>query len=278
MLVVVGKNSFLAKKFCTFLIDKINYIAINHQDIHKINNLKGISAVINFALHPEIITHEYSEKNDIDSQILKILKYTDIHYTMISSRLVYGHNYQWNSNENDPTSGINTYGVNKVIIEKSLLSIRSNNLLILRVGSIMGPDISDDLNRARLSTYLLKQLILNGSITLSISGTTKKDIISLNYFNICLLSLIKEKVTGIFNLGAGQSVTVRDISEWLLEGYSNGYSMGQLNDTSTYIENEYQLNCERVSELLKVKFDIQELKAYCIRLGKLIYLDQIKRL
>jgi len=276
MLVVVGKNSFLAKNFCKFLEKKINYISITHQEIHKLKSVKEISAVINFSVDPKINTNDYREINDVDSEILKILTNTDIHYTMISSRLVYSSNYQWNSCENDPCSGLNTYGKNKSIIEKSLLSIRSNNLLILRVGSIMGFDISADLNRARLSSFLLKQLIQNGTISLSISGLTKKDIITLDYFNKSLFSLINKKISGVFNLGSGHSVTVNDISEWLLKGYISGEPGILLANTNTWINNEYQLNCEKVSAVLKTTFDTQELEAYCIMLGRLVYKERIK--
>jgi UDP-glucose 4-epimerase len=270
MILVVGKNSFISKKFLESFDQSLVY-CFSHLDIELINNLSDIDCVINFAFSPQLYFYDYLLDFDIDHKLAIFAAKRGIHYVMISSRRVYKKTAQWDANEYSPATGLDIYGQNKILIEKNLENILGQNLTILRPGNILGFEIQPD--RLRFGAYMLNQLLHSNEIRLSISPHVRRDIISVDFFCDVLKEVIKKKPKGVINVGAEQAVKVGQIASWILEGFGRG----KLIVNSSEIIDEFQLDSSKLKSELGLSYSITRVANFSKLLGNKLNEEFIAR-
>jgi hypothetical protein len=114
---VVARSSFLARKFRARNPD-IAIRAVGH-DENDLSAFRNADTLVNFSFAPELHRDPCSAALDVDRRIAAAIG-RDSHYVMISSRRVYAAGSQWNAREDQPAHGIDTYGANKVRVERVL--------------------------------------------------------------------------------------------------------------------------------------------------------------
>lgn len=260
MVLVVGKNSFIAREFLS-MMDPGMFRDISHRQLtHEV--LKGINCIINFAFAPEMHRDPYQEGLDIDLQLAKaIIDLPHIHYVMISSRKVYAASCQWNANEEDLVDGLDNYGKNKLRIERKLTELLGSRLTILRPGNVFGYEI--DSSRNRFGSYLLRQLAENKCIRLTVSPAVRRDIVPVDYFCEVLDAVVRGKPTGIFNVGSGSSQEIGKIASWLIEGYGEGKMVIE----NPSVTDEFQLDVAKLHGQLGFSCNTERIANFTRNLG-----------
>jgi UDP-glucose 4-epimerase len=266
VLLVVGKNSFIAKEF--LLRSRcIEYRAIGHLDADNPDFYRDVTCVVNFSFSPYLYQKRYIENHDIDLRIARHCVNLGIHYVMLSSRKVYQSEIQWDAHEDLSITGSGTYGTNKLSIESKLRTLIPDKLTILRPGNILGYE----LERARTSfgSFLLHQLAVTGNIRLTISPLVRRNILSVESFCQILEAVVVKRPVGIFNVGSSEPVEVGKVASWMLEGFGSG----DLSTSGSQIVDEFNLNVDRLTSVIGLKYDSVELENYAQALGRRLKMD-----
>lgn len=254
MILVVGKNSFLAKEF----IGKakgISLRAISHAEIDNLEVFQDVTCIVNFSFSPVLCLQHYDRELDVDGRLAHIASGEGIHYVMLSTRKVYQEAIQWGAREDAHATGSSIYSKNKLRIEEDLTSALGSRLTILRPGNVFGYERQPE--RIRFGAYLLNQLADTGAIRLTVSPFVRRDVVPVDYFCEVLREVVLRKPEGVINIGAGESVEIGRIALWLIEGFGSGrliveapveYDEFQLN--TERLKSEFGLNCgrERVAD------------------------------
>ncbi len=245
MILVVGKNSFLAKEFIGKTKD-MSLRAISHAEIDNLEVFQGITCIVNFSFSPLLYLRNYDRKLDVDARLARIASDQDIHYVMLSTRKVYQETIQWGASEDAHVTGSSIYGKNKVRIEEDLTNTLGSRLTILRPGNVFGYERQPE--RIRFGAYLLNQLADTGVIRLTVSPFTRRDVIPVDYFCEVVREVVLRKPGGVINIGAGESLEIGRIALWIIEGFGSG----RLIVEAPVRFDEFQLEIER----LKSEFDL----------------------
>jgi dTDP-4-dehydrorhamnose reductase/UDP-glucose 4-epimerase len=270
MILVVGKNSFISKEFLANYDQSLIY-SISHTDIEKIKDLSNIDCVVNFAYSPNLYINTYTPEIDIDQKLAIFAAERGIHYVMISSRRVYKKSEQWGANEDSCATGLDVYGKNKILIEKNLERLLEPKLTILRPGNILG--FETQYGRMRFGAYMLNQLLNTDVIRLSVSPYIRKDIIGVDFFCDVLMEVVKNKPSGVINVGAEKSIEIGQIALWILEGYGRG----KLITNSSEIVDEFQLDSSKLKLVLGLSCSINRVAEFSKNLGKKLNEEYIER-
>ena len=260
MIVVVGKTSFIAREFLATQ-DRAYTTAVGHAELGKIKDIPNITCIINFAFAPELYNGIYHPELDIDKKLAVFAAARGIHYVMMSSRKVYNAECQWGAREDALVAGQDSYGKNKILIEQELVQLLGSKLTILRPGNVLG--FERQLGRTRFGAYMLNQLADKNEIKLTISPLVRRDIVPVDYFCEVLGQVVKQKTSGVINVGAGQAVAVGQIARSILEGFGRG----QLIADSTKITDEFQLDSERLASELGLTCGVERVVKFSKSLG-----------
>lgn len=246
MILIVGKNSFLAREFLSRSMG-VPMRAISHDEAWCVDAYEGVSCLINCAFDPLIHSCEYNSSSCFDLRLGEVALARGMHYVMLSSRKVYHNKLLWRAREDSPVMGADTYGYNKLQIESALKDLLGNQLTILRPGNVFGYE--REANRIRFGAFLLNQLANTGDIRLTVSPFVRRDIVPVDYFCEVLRKVALAMPGGIFNVGAGESIEIGRIGLWLIEGFGSG----RLIVESTEEIDEFELDSGR----LKAEFGMQ---------------------
>lgn len=261
---IIGKNSFIAKYFIRTCIDnKINYDVCSHSDIPK--KFDGFTWVINFTINPKFFTDKHSDAIDQDILIAKkVSKFQNLKYVMISSRMVYDSNNSLIPMLEDfkTKRKLNTiYGSNKVLSEKYCKSIISfDNLLIIRGSNIFGYEYG----RKSFTGTALNRLACESQILLDISKKTKRDFIPVNYFSDCLLKLMLKKCNGLYNISSGLGITLEDFCNAIIKGYGGG---GIVTIVGAKIKDQFILDNQKLLSVVSYNIDKNYILQYATNIG-----------
>jgi nucleoside-diphosphate-sugar epimerase len=266
-ILVVGKNSFIANFFKIasrsngFIVD-----TCSHKNLPK--SLTSYNWVVNFSLNPKMFSEKYSKSIDQDYIISKSLKdKSKTKFVMISSRAVYPcSNSTLPLSELDPLEIKNQkqYGINKIQSESSVSSnLNSNNFLILRASNIFGLEK----DRHTFMGIAQKNLVENNEILLDIHEETIKDFIPVSYFCEYLIRLIQNNANGIYNVGSGESITVKEICYEMIEGYGSG--LLKIHPDSE-IKDQFILNVSKLKKTTGLVITKIKILEYAHMVGKLL--------
>ena len=265
-ILVIGRSSILAKGFVAQNPDLL-IRQVGHDDIDEPGLFDGVKVLINFAFAPEFYLQPYTRLYDIDLRIAERIAHHSIHYIMISSRKVYSPEAQWNAAEISMTSGMDVYGRNKVEIESALNRILGSSLTVLRPGNIIGFERVS--GRQRFGSFLLNQLAEKGSIELNISPNTRRDIVPLDYFSKILRFFCQHNMPGVFNIGAGESCSVGEVANWIIQGFGRG----GVNVTSSIEVDNFQLNSSKLIKLTNLVYGREAVEDYCKSIGHQMFIE-----
>ena len=137
-LLIVGKNSFVAKNIYNYLKKSYKIKKIDYSSFKKLTKkeLENFNYLINCSLSGKYVNYKYSELNDIDFKIAKKISKTTLKMVFISSRKVYKSNI--NLKETSLLKPKDYYSKNKLITEKKLTKLLNKKVLILRITNLVG--------------------------------------------------------------------------------------------------------------------------------------------
>lgn len=211
---IIGKTSFIGNELSKFK----NYDIAAYKDLHHID-FSQYDSVINCALNPVFKTQVYDEKIDVDFEVARKAYENGCHYTMISTRKVYGSSTELKTyTEESPTKPFDFYSENKLICENKIRNEFGDNSVIVRGSNLFG----FELGRQSFMGFCMDQLKHSEKIIFSIGEHTKRDFIDI-HTSCCLFDKIsKRKLTGLYNLSSNYGLEIGKIAKHLIKGYGKG--------------------------------------------------------
>ena len=248
-ILVIGKNSFIAKKYLQYSNLKKKITIISRKEIKNID-FKKFTHLINFSYDPKIKNQNYYKTNLIDKKICSLIDNENLIYIYPSSRAVLKIN-----------KSRQYYGKNKLIIENVIKKFRKKKYLILRISNAL--DFNVEGSNLFIS-QLLNSLKKNNLIKLDLHKKTYKDFIPLYFFSRCLDSLIEQGKTGTFNASSGIKITVDELSKAIIKGFGNGKII--------YLDKLYRdsflLSNLKIKKTTNLSISKKEILDYCYLIGK----------
>jgi dTDP-4-dehydrorhamnose reductase/UDP-glucose 4-epimerase len=239
--VVVGRSSLLAREFAARHADQVLRV-IGHAQAGDAASYEGARSVVNFAFAPGLETQPYQAALDLDLRIAAQAAARGLHFVMVSSRRVYAADAQWNAKESQPAPGMDAYGRNKARIENELRARLGERLTILRAANVFAYE--PVAARQRFGAFLQHQLATQGRIRLSVAPDARRDLVPVEFFCDVVQAAARQRLPGVFNVGAGRATRIGDAARWLIEGYGRG----DLGGEATLPPDEFQLDCARLRD------------------------------
>lgn len=235
-IVAVGKNSFLAQNI-RHHADTSTWTWLTHKEaLSAPNALHAASVLINFAFSPDLVKGPYDPLQDLDSHLAEMIQAQNTHFVMLGTRMVYGQpSHTRGFREDDTLVPDNVYGRNKKIIEETLRDILpANRLTILRLSNVFGYEPG----RSTFFGTALQNLALHKTITFDIAPDSIRDFLPARLFAERIDKIVRNPVSGTYNIGCGFGVECGDIARWIIEGYGDG----ELVVTGTSRKGEFYLD------------------------------------
>ncbi|PCI99951.1 MAG: hypothetical protein COB14_05220 [Alphaproteobacteria bacterium] len=261
---VIGKNSFMARLIREKNIGK-DWLWLSHNEAMDSDEwLDNTRCVINFSYAPDLRKNKYNAALDIDTKLAKRIQASDIHYIMLSSRMVYGTQDTPLLTESLTPNPQNIYGANKHQIEQNLIEILGQpRVTILRLSNVFGFEP----NRASFFGMALTKLAQENCITYDMSPFTKRDFLSTWRFGQDLEYIAQRPTGGIFNLGSGIGLETGRIAQWLIDGYGKGSLL--IKDMS--IRDIFWLNMQKTRDCFRLPdYTLHDLQQDCTLCGTLM--------
>lgn len=261
----IGRSSFLSQSWRngTQFHDDVSVIGYDEFLLDAVN-IHDYQVVINFSLHPQYMISDYQAEFDTDLQIAKKIKSVNAwpFYVMLSSRKVYGESLEETPfSETSPCLPIDNYGCNKLRTEEALASILKERVSVLRLSNVFGYERIP--SRKRFMNILLSSLEERGSIVFDASLETKKDFLPIPFFVQFLDGIISKRANGIFNIGAGMSISLKDISSWVVDGFGAGF----ISTSSDKKKDGFSFDIQKILKHVDIQVKVEDIKHYCISLG-----------
>lgn len=271
-ILIIGKNSFLAKGFISECANnEIDYFACSHIDIPEV--LDGYRTIINFSIDPDFYRKEYNEKLDQDLLIAKKIKHKNINQVLISSRTVYG--ILEKLDLLDETSKLDnnksTYASNKIKSEQNCMRLLGKNrLTIVRASNIFGIEIG----RHTFMGVAQRRLLERSEILLDISMQTVRDFLPVVFFSKLLLELVCRNAKGIYNVGSNQGTSLKEICESIIAGYGSGKIVEKSN---VKVSDQFILDTTKLKKLTSLRISKKDVLEYCYLVGEQLKKQDLKK-
>lgn len=240
------------------------YRFLSHVEAMERDALAGADCIVNLAVHPDYWSQPYREEVgfDFDLTIASRIAGRGIHYIAASSRKVYDPKVAFGAREDSELGPTENYGKNKVITEKKLQSMLGQDLTILRFPNVIGFD--ENWVRPIFFTHLLKTLKEQSRIIFDVSPFTRRDFIPDESIAQCLIRIVDQRVTGLFNLGSGHATPVGHLALWTIKGYGQG----DLLVTSPDVRDEFLMDVGKLSALIGPTCTVDDIERKCWEMGK----------
>ncbi len=248
-ILIIGKNSFIAKKYLEYSKFKKQITSISHKEIRDID-YKKFTHLINFSYDLKIKTQKYNKTNLIDKKICELIDNKNLIYIYPSSRAVL-----------KIDKSREYYGKNKLIIEKLIKQYRKSKYLILRISNALDFDLN---GRNLFISQLLSTLKKYNYIKLDLHRDTYKDFIPLYFFSKCLDSLIEINKTGTFNTSSGVKTRIGELTNEIVKGYGKG----KIIYLSKLYRDSFVLNNSKLKKTVNLSISKKEILDYCYLIGK----------
>lgn len=226
--------------------------------------LRPGDSLINFAIDPVYRSGLYHEDQDCDLRAARAAAAAGCHFTMLSTRRVYGAQSRWDAAETASATGDETaYGRNKATSERAARQICGDAIGIFRLSNIFGYEYAQTPRRTFLG-LLLHALKQQDKIYFDMAPATRRDFLPVEICAKLLVARSADRTAGTYNLGSGFAVPCGDMAGWVMEGYGGG----ELVCNSMDITDEFFLNMGRWRSQYDLPVDTGLLKAYCVGLGR----------
>lgn len=205
---IVGANAYLAKNISRYFENLTYYNRLEY--VPNPGVLKTYDYIVNFSLQPEFKTQILKPDDIIDVQIANIIKDSKCKLVMISSRKVYGSNARLAKyTEKSALNPVDVYAKNKVTAERCVLDILPDRCLILRLGNILD-EPTDKKEYNTFIGWIAESLKSKGILDVTEHPDVKKDFITRDYFQYALHELIVKNCVGVYNIGAGYGISLKE--------------------------------------------------------------------
>lgn len=233
--------------------------AISHQQAREVD-FGAYGTVINMAYDPRYMRMPYDAAFDFDWKVAELAARGGAHFVMLSTRRVYGPTRDLPIAENAPTRPIDNYGGNKLRTENEVRQLMGDRCTVLRLANVFGYE------RGRHTFFgiALETLRDQGRIILDANPFVKKDFLPLSECAAAIVSVLRKKPSGIFNLGYGTATEIGWIAMWLIEGYSDG----ELLVTSVEERDTFLLDSSKLRALVDMPKRSYSIRDHCIEIGK----------
>jgi dTDP-4-dehydrorhamnose reductase len=267
---LIGKNSFIAKNIYKKLKKKLDITNLNFEIVKKkkVIFFKKFQFIINCSINTNYIKKNYKKKNDFDLLLAKKIQFTNCKYIFLSTRKVY--KPKFSITEVTKTRPMNQYGKNKLLSENKLKNILCERLLVLRISNIIG---LKEHNTRRVHTTFLDYFhnnIKNNNIIFY--KKSYKDFLSINQFVHIIFLLIKKNAYGIFNVSLGRKVYLRNIVRWLNFYNKKKINYIQVNKYKDMNLDSFTLNNNKLKKNINCKILMNDLKKYCLNISKTFFI------
>jgi len=248
-ILIIGKNSFLAKNYYKYSVLKKKITLIRNTEINEID-YKKYSHLINFSYDKRIKYQNYNETNLIDEKICNLINNKKLIYIYPSSRAVFKINKERKF-----------YGKNKKIIENKIKISRNKKYLILRISNVLGFYLKGS---NLFISKLLNSLKKFNIIKLDLNKKVYKDFITIYYFSKCLDALILKNATGEYNLSSGIKINVYELCKSIIKGFGKG----KIIYLSKLYTDSFVLNNSKLKKNTRLSLSKKEILEYGYLLGK----------
>lgn len=265
-ILIIGINSLIGSNLYLFLKKKYSTKIFSYED-KILNKLDKYDYIINCSTNQKYIKYKYEEKNDFDLSIIKRIKSTKTKFIFLSSRKIYLSSS--NIKENSEKNCVNNYEKNKYITEKKIIKLHKNNSIILRISNLIG--LKKNNPRKVHQTYVdyLLKIITEGKIYEN--GKKFKDFLDIDSFSKIIHLVIKNKITGTYNVSIGEKIYLNEINKWILHYYKpkNKLKVCYLNNKDD--DKSFFLNNSKLLKKINLKINKQKLKKECLKLSKKLF-------
>lgn len=271
-ILILGKKSFIGSNLYFFLKKKLRVKICDYNTFNNFtyNDYKKFNLIINCTSNLKYINNKYELKNDFDYQIAKKIKELDCKMILLSSRKVYqsGDNIK----ESSKILPKDNYSKNKVITEKNIFNLLGDKVLILRITNIIGCNLNHIKKRKVHFTFIDYFLKCTRDKIFYKNENIYKDFLPLNKFCEIIFKLINKDSKGVYNVSIGKKIYLKDLVEWL--NFYNSNSIKYVNLPNNVNKDCFYLNNSKLVHNIKIKLDVDDLKKYCKRMSKKIFLKK----
>ena len=260
---IIGANAYLAENISAVLENVSLFARVD--DWVETNDMGAFDWIINFSIQPEFKTRILYPDELIDVSIANAIKNMDTKFVMISSRKVYGkYNLLNTFYETDRPNPMDFYAKNKVATEKAVLDILPMCSLILRVANIIDfPSTRPD--QRVFMGWIRDSMRDHGELNITENPGVKKDFITRGYFHRALRDLMNQNQSGVFNVGAGFAVSMRELLPRIV-GRGNCVFTGADKEP----DDQFILNVDKLHKFTDA-FSIGELYSMCDNLRNNVF-------
>lgn len=269
-LLIVGKNSFVAKNIYNYLKKSYKIKKIDYSSFKKLTKkeLENFNYLINCSLSGKYVNYKYSELNDIDFNIAKKISKTTLKMVFLSSRKVYKSNI--NLKETSLLKPTDYYSKNKLITEKKLTKLLNKKVLILRITNLVGKIDLDNKYRKIHNTFIDNFFINIKNNIMFDNKNIYKDFVTINKFSEIITKLLNTNSYGVFNISIGKKIFLKDLVKWLnYHNKSTTINIVQL--PNNFNKDCFYLNNSKLKNKIKINISKLELKNFCIDLSKFFF-------
>jgi len=267
-IIIIGKKGFLGSNLNSYLKKRNFILNLDYKTFikKKSNFINNFNYVINCTSNYEYIANKYLKKNDFDLTIANKIKNINIKMIMLSSRKVY--KAGTNLKETSILKPKSNYSKNKLRTEKTLLKILKEKILILRISNVVGLNKRKSNNLHKVFTNIFYENAKKGLIF--DNKNSYKDFISINMFCEIVERLIISNTCGVYNVSLGRKVFLKKIVNWL--NFYNKKNIKLINLNKNYQADNFTLNNDKLMNTIKIKNTIEDLKKYCVKLSKDLFI------
>jgi dTDP-4-dehydrorhamnose reductase len=166
--------------------------------------------------------------------------------------------------ETDRPNPMDFYAKNKVAAENAVLDILPTRSLILRVANIIDfPSTRPD--QRVFMGWIRDSMRDHGELNITENPGVKKDFITREYFHRALRDLMNQNQTGVFNVGAGFAVSMRELLPRIV-GRGNCVFTGADKEP----DDQFILNVDKLHKFTDA-FSIGELYSMCDNLRNNVF-------
>jgi dTDP-4-dehydrorhamnose reductase/UDP-glucose 4-epimerase len=263
-ILIVGKGSFLARRFLSSVTTPERYLAVSHKQAFDDAIYRQICCVINFAIDPAYRHQPYTGERDIDARIAQIVARTapeGARYVMLSSRAVYAPEVAMGAREDITGAASSVYGQNKRITERRLGEILGERASLLRIGNVIGDEHGT--GRRTFMAQALDRLVTHKEIVLDISPEVRRDFLPDYHFARILEAVCEDPLPGPMNVGSGLPIPVGSVVHWIIDGYGEG----TLRVTNHRRHDEFQLDVGKLRARYGFSMEETEIADHSTMLG-----------
>ena len=263
-IIIVGKKSFISLNLISNLKYKHNIKVFDYKKFLNLKKyyIKKFDFIINCSINKKYIQNKYSRNNDFNFMIAKKIKNLSTKMIFLSSRKVYKKKH--GSKENDSLAPKCNYSKNKLISENILKDILNKNVLILRIGNLVGPHIVNKNKLHKTFIDIFYENIKKGIVIKN--DKCYKDFLSINKFCEIISELIKIDASGIYNVSIGKKIYLKKIIQWL--NYYNTKEYNYVKLGKFHNNDSFTLNNRKLMKKINIINRIDDLKNDCKVINK----------